>query len=221
MAQLEPDSLDDGCPSGDLAAETAAESQTGKISRAWADKSTVADGVRLSLHGKRVGRPPGAKNKPKLTATQEKRLEKKVQIAVLTGAGRTQREIGRQVGVTRRSVGRQQESIKDDPAMLEVFEEARSRLQKRAMELAEKHLETLDAGLSDESVPLKEKNGAFREIRETAMPRSAFEAPQSGRGPAISLQTDNPAVMASFVEALRLLNEPSARVVEAEVVKEA
>ena len=151
----------------------------------------------------------------KLTKADERHIE----MAVLSGAGKTHKEIAKAVGITRSGVTRALGKSRITEEMLEAREEAVAALRDKAIGLLAKHLDTLDVGLSEDGVAVRDVAAGVRELRETAMPRN-LEAPWMKPQQAVNIQTDNPAVMASFVEALRMLNEPSGRVIEAEAVSE-
>lgn len=177
-------------PSKDSAAETAALSETCKIS------------------------PRKKRGQAGLKRTRAEEAK----VAALLGAGMPSRDIGRQLGIPSRTVRDMTARIEKDPELAGIRQAAVDRLRDQAIEIVGRRLKTLDDGF--EGASLKEQATAFREIREVAMPRTWNEFTPPSQGPQIKLQTDNPAVMASFVEALRMLNEPSARTVEAEVVSE-
>lgn len=141
-----------------------------------------------------------------------------VAVATMMGAGKNSRQISKELGIPARTVRDLVVRAERDPELADVRQKAVERLRDQAIEILGRRLGTLDGGFDGAS--LKEQSAAFREIREVAMPRQWNEFTPPSAGPQFKLQTENPQVMASFVEALRMLNEPSGKTVEAQIVSE-
>lgn len=143
--------------------------------------------------------------------------EEHVKVATLQGAGKTNMAIAAELRIPRRTILDMVARIDKDPALGAHRKLAEEHLRGKALEMMDRWMDDMDKDFKD--APLKEKAAAFREAREVGTPRQYNENQHPSQGPQISLQTDNPAVMASFVEALRMLNEPG-KVIETVVVKQ-
>jgi hypothetical protein len=168
--------------------------------------------------------------KPRKQRPHDKKAEQKAlhrQVAALHGMGMSQREIGKKVGRYRQQVAAVIHGpIAREPELQAIVAAAKARLGPQAVDIAEKLLHKIrDSVDGVETVvgkdgegnavtkmippPLREQASALREVAAVAgITRDAppWAAPAQAGG--VSLNFSDAATMASFVEALRLLNEP-------------
>jgi hypothetical protein len=130
-------------------------------------------------------------------------------VAVMAGSGKPAKEIALAV---RRSERRVQQILHQEmtPERRELMERARAEVQEKMLALSQKHLETMDDAFKEGH--LGHQSQAMRVWLEGAgvggYARGGV-APAVGVG-GVSINFGDAATMASFVEALRLLNEPKA-----------
>ena len=154
------------------------------------------------MYGSKVGK----KSKTAARAAAEK-------IATLAGAGVGTAEIAQKVGRSPRRVQEIIAVIPFDPQLKARLDAARDRIQEKALVMLEENISELSAGLKDGETRLSDKAQAVRALNEIGTPRfgAVSGAPSA---PALTFNLNDPATAASFVQALRLLNEPVQRVIE-------
>jgi flagellar biosynthesis/type III secretory pathway protein FliH len=177
---------------------------------------------------------PARKRRTRMRGPQGEAKAAQRQIAAMVGMGMSQREIAKKTDRTRDTVKALIKGpIARDEGMQAIIRDARARLAPQAIDIAEKLLhkirdstdgiETVVGREKDGSAitrvippPLREQASALREVANVAgLTREAPPWAQGAPAPGLQINFNSAETVASFVEALRMLNEPSGgRVIE-------
>jgi len=134
-------------------------------------------------------------------------------VVILAAAGQPVSEIAKAVDRSPERVGQLLNPGTMPEERRELMEKARARVQERAIVLMEKHLETMDK--SFEGAPLGHQASAMKVLGEASQVGGFNRVPAMPVAPAgLTINLSDPSVVAGFVEALRLLNEPGSRVID-------
>jgi hypothetical protein len=158
--------------------------------------------------------------------TQGDSAANKRKVAAMLGAGMSKAEIARKVGQSKMRVTRISQEIDRSAELQAVLQEARARLAPKAIAIAEGLLDKIaestrgvetvvgkdaEGNAITKMIPpaMREQASALREVAAVAGLTREHVALTGGLGgPAMTINLGSPEVVASFVEALRMLNEP-------------
>ena len=192
--------------------------------RAYGDRIKCLDCAKKRAKARRDGADT-AGGRPSKAQSRAKQI----QVAALAGAGQPIRAIAKATGYRRETVAEIiQKRLPDDPGLQRIFNDAQAEIAPLAVETVKDALKAAHAAVRNgyDVVAGRDKEGKAIVQRIPCPPDKAATVAREahniswdytiGRGepqtsasaPSFHLDTTDPAVMASFVEALRMLNEP-------------